>query len=76
MIVTESGLCEVRNERVRLTLNKPARGAAPAIALACSHMRTCPRTAFCRLVNPLTVRVPVRFGALGPAAAALPEQAS
>ena len=61
MIVTKMAHCESCGETVEVTLNQPAKLRAAPVPLKCSRMGRCPRTAFCRLVNPLTVRMPVSY---------------
>ena len=56
MIVKQSALCQICDERVDVMVDSKATARRP---LKCLRAERCSRTEVCRFVNPLTVRVPL-----------------
>ncbi len=64
MISREQCFCEVRKTNVIAYVEESARNRgrkqpSSRNPVACAESSTCPRTAFCRFVNPLTTRNPL-----------------
>ena len=58
------GFCEIRRSEVEILMVKmrKAKGGDNALTpLRCQSAAECPKSSFCRFVNPLTNRLPVRF---------------
>lgn len=57
-----TGRCEVRDREVEIMvvrLKKSKQKAAVLTPMRCNCSGECPRSTFCRFVNPLTTRLPV-----------------
>lgn len=58
------GFCEIRQREVEILMVKmrKAKGKESALTpLRCQSASECPKSSFCRFVNPLTTRLPVVF---------------
>lgn len=63
-----TGHCEVRGcdvEIIMVRLKKSKQKESVLTPLRCQSSSKCPKSAFCRFVNPLTTRIPVNLGAAG-----------
>ena len=61
-----TGRCQLKNSSVEilyaaLTKGKPG-AAATKTPIRCTASAECPKSAFCKFVNPLSNRIPVDFG--------------
>ena len=68
-----SGHCEIRNavvEVLMVKLKKSKQKTATLTPVRCQSSSECPRSAFCRFVNPLTTRIPVKLDTAGGSAEA------
>lgn len=66
------GRCEIRGAEVEILMVKMKKAKQKESVLTpfrCQQSADCPRSAFCRFVNPLTTRLPVVFSAPGKAEA-------
>ena len=74
MILKQTAYCTVRNMTVETLVEETKVGGRKATVqrtpLTCARMAECPRTTFCRFVNPLTTRVPLEASAPAPRAEA------
>jgi hypothetical protein len=64
MIRKEQAFCTERRVVVEALLEETRVGKAKTaqkVPLACTRMGECAKTAFCRFVNPLTMRVPLQM---------------
>lgn len=66
MVHKEECFCEIRNGTVVAIVEESptGRGRSRRITrhpIACTGVGSCPRTTFCRFVNPLTTRNPLRL---------------
>ena len=60
------GFCEVKNQIVEIMVNKQKNTKTKQLMLTplrCLQAGGCPRTTFCKMVNPLTTRLPVNLDA-------------
>lgn len=61
-----TGHCQLKNSPVEImfvALNKgKAKGAGAKTPVRCVSSAECPKSAFCKFVNPLSNRIPVDFG--------------
>ncbi len=55
--------CEERREKVEalVQITHPGKKNESKAVLSCTAMLKCPRTTFCRFVNPLTTRNPLQL---------------
>ena len=60
MFEKKDAFCAVANAVAKVWCRKAAPGETPRV-LRCENSPQCPRTAFCRFVNPLTTRSPLSF---------------
>ena len=60
MFEKKEAFCALPNTVVRVWCQKAAPGVEPRV-IRCENSQQCPRTAFCRFVNPLTTRSPLTF---------------
>ncbi len=61
-----AGHCEIRDCKVEIlmvTLKKGKNKEGVKTPIRCQSAAECPRSSFCRFVNPLTTRVPVNIDA-------------
>lgn len=59
------GRCEIRGmdvEILMVTLKKTKQKEGTKTPVRCQSASECPKSSFCRFVNPLTTRIPVDFG--------------
>ena len=71
MFDKKEAFCQAANATVRVWCQDGSdRGAFPAASrvLRCERSVQCPKTTFCRFVNPLTTRSPLVFGSGAPPA--------
>ncbi|MCC8190707.1 MAG: hypothetical protein LIP77_08750 [Planctomycetes bacterium] len=64
LVETVTGHCEIRNQQVELlmvVLKKAKHKPGSRTPLRCQSSGECPKSSFCRFVNPLTTRIPVNL---------------
>lgn len=67
-----TGLCEIRKTQVEILfvkLKKAKQKVGVRTPIRCQSSGECPRSAFCKFVNPLTTRIPVNLDGEKPAEA-------
>lgn len=63
---TARGHCEIQNKRVEIQMmrmRQPRQKRAVLTPVRCDGSESCEKSVFCRLVNPLTTRLPVKMDA-------------
>ena len=63
-----TGFCEIRGREVEILMvkmKKARQKQAVSTPVRCHCSGDCPRTSFCRFVNPLTTRLPVNLTGSG-----------
>jgi|GEM_PF-1873119 len=63
------GHCEIRGMNVEIlmvAMKKTRQKAATKTPVRCQSASSCPKSSFCRFVNPLTTRIPVTFAGTNP----------
>lgn len=61
-----TGHCEIQNKQVEILMmriKKQKQKGATLTPMRCHSSNACAKSVFCRFVNPLTTRLPVKLGA-------------